>query len=95
MKYFRIQTNRNSIKKLLSTFQSNIEYDEYLISPRPLPKEIFTLYTALVCVSPSGKNVQMIQKFKNHKEITVIDYEREKNLIKFFWSIQKKNPSNS
>jgi len=91
MKYFRVQTNRASIKKLLSEFQLSIESDEYIISPRPLPREVSEFYYALACVKPDGKNIGIVQKFKNCKEITMQDYEREKASIRFFWSAEPKS----
>ncbi len=91
MPYFRINTNRASIQKLLVEFKSNIEIGEYLISPRPLPKEFQKFYFALVCVMPEGKNIGIVQKFKNCKEISKQDYENEKASFKYFWSAEAKN----
>lgn len=84
MRYFRVQSNRDSIKKLLSTFRTSIETDEHLVSPRPLQGETFTYYFALVCVKPEGQNIVLVKKFKNCKEITLQDYESEKASIKYF-----------
>jgi len=90
MRYFRVQTNRVSIKKLIPAFRSSIESEECLVSPRPLPGEIIRIYYALACVKPEGKNIGIIQKFKNCKEITIQDYESEKALIKYFWLVKAK-----
>ena len=86
MRYFRIQTNRNLIKKLLIDFQSNIDGNETLISPRPLQGQSVAFYYAIVCVKPDGKNICIAQKFKNCKEITLQEYESDKASIKHFWS---------
>ena len=90
MRYFRVQTNRASIKKLLTSFQSCIEIDEHLVSPRPLPGEVFAFYFALACVKHDGKNIGIVKKFKHCKEITIQDYEDEKASIKFAWSSKAK-----
>lgn len=87
MIFFKIKTNRASIKKLLLEFKSNLEVDEFLISPRPLPGKSSTSYSALVCVKPDGKNFISIKKFKNCQEITMQNYDDEKALITFFWSV--------
>jgi hypothetical protein len=91
MKYFKVKTNRASIKKLLAEFQSSIEIGEYLISPRPLPRELPKFYYALVCVKPEGKNIGIVQKFKNCHEISRQDYENEKSSFKYFWSAEVKS----
>ncbi len=90
MKYFRVKTNRASIKKLLSEFQLNIVIGEHLIAPRPLPRELPKFYCALVCVKPDGKNIGIVQKFKDCREITMQDYESEKTSFKYFWSAKAK-----
>ena len=91
MQYFRIKTNRVSIKKLLIEFKSSIEVGEYMISPRPLPRELQKFYFALACVKPEGKNIGIVQKFKNCSEISRQDYENEKASFKYFWSVEAKN----
>lgn len=90
MKYFRIQTSRVSIGKLISAFQLNIENDEYLVSPRPLPGITINFYFALACVKPEGININIVKKFKNCKEITIQDYENEKASIKHCWVAKPK-----
>jgi hypothetical protein len=87
MRYFRIQTNRISIKKLLINFRSNIDANEALISPRPPQGQSTTFYYAIICVNPEGKNIHVVKKFKNCKEMTIQEYESEKASIKHFWSV--------
>jgi len=89
MKYFRVQTNRVSIKKILLRFQTISEKEEFVIAPRPLPHTILKFYYALLCVKPQGGNIRYIQKFKNCKEISRQEFEREKADIKYFWSSEK------
>lgn len=88
MKYFKITTNRASIKRLLDDFQSCIEKGEHLISPRPLPRELQTSYYALVCVNTNGKNIDLVRRFKNSFELTKQEYESEKASIQYYWSAE-------
>lgn len=91
MKYFKIQTNRASIKSVLSEFQSNIEPDEYFISPRPLPGEIQRIYYGLACVKENGNNINLVRKFKNCKELLKKDYDIEKSSLVHYWSAEALN----
>jgi hypothetical protein len=88
MKYFKIQTNRVSIKNALHEFQSNIEPGEYFISPRPLPGEIQRIYYALACVKENGKNISLVRKFKNCKELLKKDYDIAKSSLIHYWSAE-------
>lgn len=91
MKYFKVTTNRDSIKKLIAEFQSSIEIGEYLISPRPVPGKWLKFYYALVCVKPDGKNLGIVQRFKNCRVMTEQEYESEKASIEYFWSAKAKS----
>ena len=77
--------------KLLSNFRVNIEFGEKLISPRPLQGDLPKYYYALVCVKPDGKNIGIVQKFKNCQELTFEEYETEKSSINHSWSIETKS----
>ncbi len=44
-------------------------------------------YYALVCVRSEGKNIEAIMKFKNVVEISKQNYEEQKSLIKYSWSV--------
>ena len=87
MQYFKIQTNRASIKNLLTVFESEIQVGEFLISPRPPLSENLRIYFALMCVHTDSPNRVYIEKFKNIKEITKVTFEEEKAKIKFYWSL--------
>jgi hypothetical protein len=87
MKYFKIQTNRATIIRLHTQFQSFLKSGEQFIAPRPLPRELMKFYYALVCVRSEGKNIEAIMKFKNVVEISKQNYEEQKSLIKYSWSV--------
>lgn len=88
--FYKIQTNRVTLTKLICEFGANLEANECLISPRPLPRKTMQFYYALVSVRPNGKNINLIKKFKNCKEIGQQAFEAEKESIKFFWIVENK-----
>lgn len=87
MKYFRIQTNRATITKFRFSFQAGISLGEQLIAPRPLPRDLPKFYYAIVRVVSDGKNIELVKKYRNIKELTKEEYEAEKQRIEYFWLV--------
>lgn len=86
-----IQTNRAKIKDLLSNFSSQSVVGEFMVAPRPLPKENFKFYTAYAAVMCGSKNNKQFEKLKNHRFIEEIEFNKELSNIEYFWRSPKNN----
>ena len=87
MNYYKVQSNRQKIKSLIDGFKDNIVKGEALISPRPEAGKSTLYYYAIVCVSQGSPNEEAVLSIKNKKELTKLDFQAEKNTIKFFWEV--------
>ena len=88
MKYYRVQTNRMTLSKIISEFRRNITKGESLVAPRPLPKTIFAFYFALCAVAHGGVNEKLVRRFKNSSELSASEYEEQLSLIEFSWTVR-------
>lgn len=93
MRYFRIQTNRVSIKRLLYQFKNKLNDGEYFVAPRPLPRQVFTYYYALACVRQNSENMDMVRNYKNCVEISKQDFEELNTSLTYKWSVRGKDAS--
>lgn len=87
MNYYRIQTNRAAIKKLLAGFKSGLVPGEYLIAPRPLPRELFKYHVAFCRVSPGGRNEALVSGFSNHQAIDEQEFSSQVSATPHFWKV--------
>ncbi len=89
--FIRIQTNRAKLREVIALFDGYSQASEYLVAPRPLPKERFTFYVAYASVNNESKNNKLLETIKNHKEITELEFNNTVIKIKYSWVAGKKN----
>lgn len=87
MKHYRVQSNRQKITSLIDSFRRNLCEGEELISPRPVAGKTNLYYYAIVRVINGGLNEASVLAIKNKREIDIEDFESEKIVIKYFWSV--------
>lgn len=89
--YLRIQTNRAKLKEVLVLFAQNAIESERLIAPRPLPKSHFKFYIGFAHVIDDSKNMALLTKIKNHKQIEKSTFEEEVEAIEYYWEASDKS----
>ena len=89
--FIRIQTNRAKLREVITLFGNYAQPTEFLIAPRPLPKENFKFYVAYASVINGAKNNKLLESIKNNKSMTKSEFNKEVNAIKYSWVAGEKN----
>ncbi len=89
--FIRIQTNRAKLREVITLFGNHAQPTEYLIAPRPLPKENFKFYVAYASVIEGKSNNKLLESIKNNKAMSKSEFDREVNAIKYSWVAGDKN----
>lgn len=84
-KFYKINTNRLMLKKVLPFFNKYIIEEENVISPRPLTGQNVTSNILYIKVKENSKNYNKSITFKNYKELSEEEYLVITNKIEFKW----------
>ena len=87
MNHYRLQTNRASLVKLLSKFRISLSKGDYLVAPRPLPKQAAIHYIAYCRVVPGGINEQVVTGYNKWHEITEETFSDQVEKIAYSWKV--------
>lgn len=85
MKFFKIQTNRVKLKKIIGEFTIAHTQGEFFVSPRPLPKQTFKYYVAFACVIDNSKADLSLQSVKNHSPLSGHEFIANLKNTEYYW----------
>jgi len=86
MIFAKIQTNRVSLKRYLTSFQYNRVVGEVLIAPRPEQGKEQRYYFAYLIVKRNSVNYLNANKFKGYKELNKETYSKAVGQVEHPWS---------
>ena len=85
--FVKIQTNRAKLRQIIDIFGAQVKGNEFLIAPRPLPKQNFKFYIAFAYVLDGSVNDQLLRTIKNHKIISKERFYEETGKIQYSWNV--------